>query len=82
MAGNAIGIQEVRADGMNISEGSQVGDGDELYVIKKGDTLWGIAKKAHGNGSKFTKIVEVKREVIKDPDLIFLGHKIRTPKHI
>lgn len=82
MAGNAMGIQEVKADGMTISDGSQVGGDDEFYVIKKGDTLWGIAEKAYGNGSKYTKIVDVNREVIKDPDLIFPGQKIRIPKNI
>lgn len=82
MAGNALGIQEVRADGLTIADGSQVGGDDEFYVIQKGDTLWKIAEKAYGNGSKYTKIVEVNREVIKNADLIFPGQKIRIPKGI
>lgn len=82
MAGNALGIQEVKADGMTIADGSQVGGDDEFYVIQKGDTLWKIAEKAYGNGSKYMKIVEVNREVIKDADKIFPGQKIRIPKSI
>ncbi|QTR49314.1 peptidoglycan-binding protein LysM [Candidatus Thiothrix anitrata] len=82
MAGNAMGIQEVKADGMTIADGSQVGGDDEFYIIEKGDTLWKIAEKAYGNGSKYTKIVEVNREVIKNADLIFPGQKIRIPKSI
>ena len=82
MAGNAMGIQEVKADGMTIADGSQVGGDDEFYIIEKGDTLWEIAEKAYGNGSKYTKIVEVNREVIKNADLIFPGQKIRIPKDI
>lgn len=82
MAGNALGIQEVKADGLSIADGSQVGGDDEFYIIKKGDTLWEIAEKAYGNGSKYTKIVEVNREVIKNADLIFPGQKIRIPKDI
>ncbi len=82
MAGNAMGIQEVKADGMSITDGSQVGGDDEFYVIEKGDTLWGIAEKAYGNGAKYTKIVEVNREVIKNADLIFPGQKIRIPKNV
>ena len=62
--------------------GSQVGGDDEFYIIEKGDTLWEIAEKAYGNGSKYTKIVEVNREVIKNADLIFPGQKIRIPKDI
>lgn len=82
MAGNAMGIQEVKADGMTITDGSQVGGDDEFYVVQKGDSLWKIAEKAYGNGSKYTKIVEVNREVIKDADKIFPGQKIRIPKNI
>ncbi|MBU0653727.1 MAG: peptidoglycan-binding protein LysM [Gammaproteobacteria bacterium] len=82
MAGNAMGIQEVKADGMTVTDGSQIGGDDEFYVIKKGDTLWEIAENAYGNGSKYTKIVEVNREVIKDADKIFPGQKIRIPKNI
>jgi nucleoid-associated protein YgaU len=82
MAGNAMGIQEVKADGMTITDGSQVGGDDEFYVIEKGDTLWEIADKAYGDGTKYTKIVEVNREVIKDADKIFPGQKIRIPKNI
>ncbi len=82
MAGNALGIQEVKADELSIADGSQVGGDDEFYVIKKGDTLWEIAEQAYGNGAKYTKIVEVNREVIKNADKIFPGQKIRIPKNI
>jgi len=51
----------------------------EYYVIKKGDTLWAIANKFLGNGSKYPEIFEANREVIKDPDLIYPGQKIRIP---
>ncbi|QLQ31930.1 MAG: peptidoglycan-binding protein LysM [Candidatus Thiothrix singaporensis] len=82
MAGNALGIQEVKADNMTIADGSQVAGDDEFYTIEKGDTLWKIAEHAYGDGSKFNKIVEVNREVIKDADKIFPGQKIRIPKNI
>lgn len=82
MVGNALGIQEVKADGVVIKDGSQVGQDDEFYVIQKGDTLWKIAEQVYGNGSKYTKIVEVNQEVIKNADLIFPGQKIRIPKNI
>lgn len=82
MAGNAMGIESVKADGMTIADGSQIGGDDEFYVIQKGDTLWKIAEKAYGNGAKYTRIVEVNREVIKNADLIFPGQKIRIPKNV
>jgi LysM repeat protein len=51
----------------------------EYYEIKKGDTLKAISKEFYNNGAKYTKIFEANRELIKDPDLIFPGQKIRIP---
>ena len=51
----------------------------EYYVIQKGDTLSKIAKQYLGNAMDYPKIFEANREVIKDPDLIYPGQKIRIP---
>ena len=76
MAGNAMGIEEVRADELTApTQTIEV----QYYTIAKGDSLWKIAEKFYGNGSKYTGIFEENREVIKDPDLIFPGQKIRIP---
>ncbi|KAE9525779.1 peptidoglycan-binding protein LysM [Testudinibacter aquarius] len=80
MAGNIAGITKVEAEGVTIASGEALASDDEFYVIEKGDTLWKIAEKAYGNGAKYTKIVEVNKEVIKDADKIFPGQKIRIPK--
>ena len=82
MTGNALGIEKVQADQMSIADGSKVGGDDEFYVIQKGDTLWKIAEKAYGDGSKYNRIVDVNREVIRDPNKIFPGQKIRIPKSL
>ena len=82
MTGNALGIDKVQADQMSIADGSKVGGDDEFYVIQKGATLWKIAEKAYGDGSKYNRIVEVNREVIRDPNKIFPGQKIRIPKSL
>lgn len=44
----------------------------QYYTVKKGDTLWGIAKKY---GTTVNKLVSLNN--IKNPDLIFPGQKIR-----
>ncbi len=49
------------------------------YEIQKGDSLWKIATKFYGDGTKHTKLFAENREVIRDPDLIFPGQKIRIP---
>lgn len=83
MAGNAMGIEEVKADDATVAgQQAQLGGDDEFYIIEKGDSLWKIADKAYGNGAKYTAIFDANREVIEDPDKIFPGQKIRIPKGI
>jgi nucleoid-associated protein YgaU len=50
---------------------------DEVYEIKKGDSLSKIAKQY---GTTWQKIYEMNKDVIKNPDVIFPGHKIKIPK--
>ncbi len=76
MAGNAKGVKEVRIDDM---QAPPLIETTEYYEIASGDTLWGIASKYYGQGAKYTLIFEANREVIKDPDKIFPGQKIRIP---
>jgi len=76
MAGNIDGISEVNYDAVTapVAEVKV-----EYYEIVSGDTLSGIAKKFYGNGSAYMRIFEANREVIKDPDKIYVGQKIRIP---
>ena len=76
MAGNALGVESVEAGGLSSPEQAMEVN---YYEIQKGDTLWKIADKFYGDGSKYTAIFEENREVIKDPDKIFEGQKIRVP---
>ena len=76
MAGNALGISEVQAEEVSAPEQtSEV----QFYEIQKGDSLWKIAQNFYGNGNDYPKIFDANKEVIKDPDLIFPGQKIRIP---
>jgi len=77
MAGNIFGIKEVKADELKPEEIETIET--EYYTIEKGDTLWAIAKKHLGDGNKYNDIFAANREVIKDPDLIYPGQKIRIP---
>lgn len=77
MAGNMKGVGSVNADAVT----APAAEGEvEYYTIVSGDTLWGIASKFLGNGSRHTEIFEENKEVIEDPNLIFPGQKIRIPK--
>jgi hypothetical protein len=77
MAGNMKGVGSVNGDGLSAPEAVAE---PEYYVIESGDTLWGIAAKFLGNGSKYPEIFEANKEVIEDPDKIFVGQKIRIPR--
>jgi len=77
MAGNVFGIEAVHAEEVIAPEQTIT---VEYYEIKKGDSLWKIAKNVYGNGADYPKIFEANKEVIKDPDLIFPGQMIRIPK--
>ena len=48
-------------------------------VIQKGDSLSAIAKRYYGDAKEYPRIFDANREVIKDPDLIYPGQKIRVP---
>ncbi len=76
MAGNVKGIREVRFDGLSAPAATEK---VEYYEIVSGDTLSAIAKRYYGKASEYPRIFEANREVIKDPDLIFVGQKIRIP---
>ncbi len=76
MAGNIKGVTEVKADNLTAPAATEK---VEYYVIRSGDTLSGIAAKFYGKGSLYPRIFEANREVIKNPDLIYPGQKIRIP---
>ncbi len=77
MAGNIQGIKEVRFDELVAPKETEVRV--EYYEVVAGDTLYGIAKKFYGDGNLYMKIFEANREVIKDPDKIYVGQKLRIP---
>ncbi len=70
MAGNVEGVEAVETAAV---------EEIKIYEIKKGDTLWKIAKESLGDGNRYPEIFEANKEVIKDPDLIYPGQKIRIP---
>lgn len=87
LAGNVKGVSEVIPK-IDITEAAAAGqdassvlepENVDYYVVVSGDTLSKIAKKYYQNANEYPRIFEANREVIKDPDLIYPGQKIRIP---
>lgn len=52
----------------------------DLYVVKRGDTLFGISKQVYADGDQWHRIQEANPIVLKNPDLIHPGLVLRIPK--
>ena len=50
-----------------------------IIIVQKGDTLSRIAKKAYGDHSHYRKILAANPEIIKNPNQIFIGQRLRIP---
>jgi nucleoid-associated protein YgaU len=55
-------------------------DAFEMYLVKAGDTLSKIAKHHYGDASAWRKIFEANTDILKDPDKIYPGQKLKLPQ--
>jgi len=51
----------------------------QFYEVKSGDTLSKIAKQFYGDANKYHQIFEANRPMLKDPDEIYPGQRLRIP---
>lgn len=74
--GNAEGVGRVNEE-IEVAnpEGEAV-----FHTVASGDTLWAIATKVYGDGSRYPEIFEANQPMLTDPDLIFPGQVLRCPK--
>lgn len=49
------------------------------YTVVKGDSLWKIARKYLGKGSRYKEIYELNKDIISSPDRIYMGQVIKIP---
>jgi nucleoid-associated protein YgaU len=52
----------------------------ETYEVKSGDNLSKIAKRVYGDANAWKRIFEANQDVLKDPDKIFPGQKLKIPQ--
>lgn len=55
------------------------GPSAERIVVQPGNSLWRIARRVYGAGTRYTVIYQANREMIRDPDLIYPGQVFTLP---
>jgi len=73
--GNTLGISKVES-AVKVPDASD----PNFHTVKKGDTLWAIASKHYGNGSKYNAIFDANKPMLSHPDKIYPGQVLRIPK--
>jgi len=51
----------------------------ETYTVMRGDTLWAIARRFLGSGSRWPEIYALNRQTISNPNRIFPGQVVTLP---
>ncbi|HEX6900850.1 MAG TPA: peptidoglycan-binding protein LysM [Thermoanaerobaculia bacterium] len=75
LVGNHEGIGSVD-DQLNVKNPAPEA---QYYEVKSGDSLSKIAKQVYGDANKYNQIFEANRPMLKDPDEIYPGQKLRIP---
>jgi len=57
------------------------GSAGSVVVVEPGNSLWRIARRTYGEGTRYTLIFDANRERIANPDLIFPGQVFNLPAH-
>ena len=52
----------------------------DYYEVKKGDSLWNIAKRFYSTGGKWIRIFEANSDKIKNPSIIYPYQRLTIPK--
>jgi len=51
----------------------------KIYEVKPGDSLSKIAKREYGDANAWKMIFEANTDILKDPNKIFPGQKLKIP---
>jgi nucleoid-associated protein YgaU len=52
----------------------------KVIIVRRGDTLWQIAARNYGNGSKYTQIFQTNKGQIRNPNLIYPSQRFNVPQ--
>ncbi len=86
-----LNVPQVKSDDKKVQENGlkervSVREDKKTYIVKKGDSLWAIAKKTMGDGSRFKEIYEANKSLIDSRNkkakkyTIYVGQELVIPK--
>ncbi len=52
---------------------------EPFVIVQPGNSLWRLARRAYGQGTRYTTIFKANKDQIKDPDLIYPGQVFAVP---
>jgi len=78
---NFVTVEKQAVQTMSESEPERQGTppAAKAYTVVKGDSLWAIAKKLLGNGSRWQEIYSLNKDKISNPNLIYPGQVFSLP---
>ncbi len=71
-------MNENMPDFSNVQSGSS-STATKIYEVVSGDSLSKIAKREYGNANEWKRIFDANQDLLKDPDKIFPGQKLKIP---
>ena len=71
-------MNENMPDFSNVQGGSS-STATKTYEVVSGDSLSKIAKREYGNANEWRRIFDANQDILKDPDKIYPGQKLKIP---
>ena len=71
-------MSEEMPDFSNVESGSS-STAPVIYEVKPGDSLSKIAKAHYGDANDWQRIFDANKDILKDPDKIYPGQKLKIP---
>ncbi|HEY2944923.1 MAG TPA: LysM peptidoglycan-binding domain-containing protein [Vicinamibacteria bacterium] len=69
-------FSDVKSGASSTAPGAEV---FQTYEVKAGDSLSKIAKSFYGNGNAWKTIFDANTDILKDPNKIYPGQKLKIP---
>lgn len=71
-------MSEDMPDFSNVQSGAS-STATKIYEVRSGDSLSKIAKAEYGNANDWPRIFEANKDILKDPNKIYPGQKLKIP---